>query len=191
MKMKSVTRKITLSGFRPIMFDRYPGDNKTELRPDQKMYLKEDGTIYLPALNIVSLLTAQNTSSAPKRFMDSRKYKVTAGGILSFTVISPDEIPFTRDGKEIVFEGFDSNEVCKRSGVYIRHDVARLDKGIPNPKVRPILPSPWELNFELKYFDNSEVSEELVHNLLEKAGIAIGLGTFRGVFGKFEVSKWE
>jgi len=190
-KLKSVTRRVTLHGVTDIMFDRYAGDNKTQLRDDQKLYLDSQRRIVLPALNIVSLLSAQNTPSAPKRFLDSRKYKAAAQAILSFTSISPAEIPFLRDGKPIEFGGFGPDGIDPKSGVYVAKHVARLEKGIPNPKSRPLLPKPWTLEFELHYFDNDEIKEETIQNLLIQAGMAIGLGTFRGVYGKYTVDKWE
>ena len=191
------TVQITLRGMGDIMFDRYAGDNKTQLRVDQKMYLAshleqlKDNTIYLPSLNIISLLSAQNTPSAPKRFLDSRKYKSVTQAILSYTAIEPQRIPFLRAGKPIVFTGLDANERDKKAGVYVHRAVARLDKGIPNPKERPVLQAPWSLEFALSYFQNGEVTLEQIQNLLIKAGVAIGLGTFRGVFGKFKVEKWN
>jgi hypothetical protein len=57
--------------------------------------------------------------------------------------------------------------------------------------VRPVLPTPWELAFELLFIQNEEVQEETVQNLLVRSGAAIGLGTYRGVYGKFVVVKWE
>lgn len=186
-----VTREITLRGVADMMFDRYAGDNKTELRPEEKMYFGRDGrTLVLPAANIMSLLTSQNTPSAPKRFLDPRKYKKVAQGILSYTVIQPHLIPLTREGKPVVFMGFDKDE-DPESGVYIQRSVARLDKGFPNPKVRPVLPVPWELAFQLLFYKNDEVQEETLRNLVIRGGISIGLGTYRGVFGKFMVDKWD
>jgi hypothetical protein len=189
-KSKTSVRKITLTGLTPIMFDRYAGDNKTQLTPDQKLYLNAKRQIVLPATNIMSLLTASNTPSAPKRFLDARTYKKTAAGILSYTNIAPYEIPFLRDGEPIVFGGFDSDGRDATSGCFIHHGVARLEKGIPNPKARPTLPTPWTLQFDLSYRQNPDVTEEMVLNLLDWSGAAIGLGTFRGVFGKF-VTTWE
>jgi hypothetical protein len=75
--------------------------------------------------------------------------------------------------------------------MYLDRRVARLDKGIPNPKERPVLPLPWELSFTLSIFPNKEIKEQEIMNLFSEGGIAIGLGTFRGVYGKFEVKKWE
>jgi hypothetical protein len=63
-----IERKITLCGINDIMFDRYAGDNKTQLEPYQKLYFKPGSRVIgLPALNIISFLTAHNTNSAPKR----------------------------------------------------------------------------------------------------------------------------
>lgn len=188
--VQAVTRKVVLRGLTDIMFDRYAGDNKTQLRPDQRMYLKHDGSLFLPNLNIVSLLTAVNTPSAPQRFL-GRAGKSTARAILSYTIVGPSEVPFMRDGRPIVFNGFDENGVDKAAAIYVRKDVARLEKGIPNPKERPVLSTPWELRFDLSLYPNTEVSEDTVQNLLIQGGLAIGLGTFRGVFGKFAVDAWE
>jgi hypothetical protein len=182
---------VTLNGLTDIMFDRYAGDNKTTLRVDQKLYLSNDATIVLPSLNVMSLLSAQNTPSAPKRFLDSRKYKAVAQAILSYVYITPFEIPFLRDGKPIQFHGLGADGVDKKAQVYTHHGVARLDKGIPNPKERPALGVPWQLRFVLSMFRNDEVQEETVQNLLIRGGMAIGLGTFRGVYGKFQVAQWE
>ena len=184
------THQITLTGTMDIMFDRYSGDNATELRTEKKLYLTEKNEIYLPSLNIISLLTAQNTESAPKRFLDPRKYKKVASAILSYVSISPSEILFLRDDKPIILGSFNEDGRDKLSGCYVHHSTARLPKGIPNPKARPVLPIPWQLKFELTHYENNEVQEETVQTLLIKSGVAIGLGTFRGVFGKYWML-WE
>jgi hypothetical protein len=187
-----ITRKVTLVGITDIMFDRYPGDNNTKLEPHQKLYLEpgESRVIGLPALNIISFLSAHNTNSAPKRLRDKRKYKDIANAMLSFVSIREQFIPFMRDGKPIVLGKFDGDR-DPVSGCYVHHSVARLDKGIPNPKVRPVLPLDWSLSFTLNIFPNREIKETDIQNLIEEGGRAIGLGTFRGVFGKFRVEEWE
>jgi hypothetical protein len=75
--------------------------------------------------------------------------------------------------------------------MYVDRSVARLDKGIPNPKVRPVLPLPWALQFTLTIYPNREIKEQEILNLYEEGGRAIGLGTWRGMYGKFIVSEWE
>lgn len=180
-----ISRKVLLAGIADIMFDRYPGDNETELPPEKKMYFMPDGeTVMLPAMNISSFLTAQNTDSAPKRLLDKRKYRSIASAILSFTAITPFEIPFISNGEPVKFSGFNDK-------FYVHCSVARLAKGVPNPKIRPVLRMPWELAFNLSIFPNNDFSEDLLYDLFVRGGLAIGLGTFRGVFGKFQVRTWE
>lgn len=188
-----IKRTVRLKGRTDIMFDRYAGDNSTKLEPHQKLYLSplDSRTIGLPAVNLMSLLSAHNTNSAPKRLRDKRKFKDIANACLSYVTISPGFIPFIRDEKPIQFGGFNSEERDPSSGCYVHRSVARLDKGIPNPKVRPVIPAPWEIEFTLELFPNGEIKEQEILNLLDEAGRAIGLGTFRGVFGKFEVVKWD
>lgn len=187
-----VTRKIELVGLSDIMFDRYPGDNDTKLEPHQKLYLEPGNTkvIGLPALNIMSFLSAHNTNSAPKRLRDKRKFKDIANAMLSFVSIREQFIPLIRNGKPIVLDKF-KDDKDPVSGCYVHRSVARLDKGIPNPKVRPVVPLDWGLIFTMDIFPNREIKEQDIMNLVEEGGRAIGLGTFRGVFGKFRIEKWD
>ena len=189
---QTITREVTLCGETEIMFDRYAGDNNTQLEPHQKFYLRPGDTriIGLPALNIMSFLTAHNTNSAPKRLRDKRKYKDICNACLSYVSINPSFIEFYRAGAPIQFGHFD-RDYDALSGCYVHYAVARLDKGIPNPKIRPVLPLPWEVSFTIRLFENKEIKEVELLNLFEEGGRAIGLGTFRGVFGKFLVTKWE
>lgn len=195
-RLELVTRTVRLTGLTDVMFDRYAGDNKTKLEWNQKIYLAP-GTnkLVIPTTNIVSFLSAHNTNSAPKRLRDKRAYKDIANACLSFTSISgpaehPGYIPFLRNNEPIVTGKF-SEDRDEASGIYLHRSVARLDKGIPNPKERPTLPLPWGVEFTLSIFPNKEIKEQEIRNLFEEGGLAIGLGTFRGVFGKFAVSHWE
>ncbi len=193
-----VCRRVTIQGLTPLMFDRYPGDNDTKLTPAQKLYFADDGTtIVLPSNNLMSFLSAKNTDSAPKRILDSRKYKKFTEACASYVLITAigdvgcEDLPICRDGEPIKFSGFGNDETCPTSGVYIRRDVARLEKGIPNPKVRPVLPLSWEISFQFQIFPNDQIQEQQVKNILEQGGLAVGIGTWRGRFGKFRVTQWE
>lgn len=195
-RLNTITRRVALTGLTPVMFDRYAGDNQTKLSWEQKIYLKPGTSdLCLPTLNLVSFFTAHNTNSAPKRLRDKRMYKGICNAILSFVNITAadgdtESIPFLRNGKPIKVGTFtDRND--PESGIYLHRAVARLDKGIPNPKERPVLPLPWAIEFDLTIYPNKEIKEQEIKNLLSEGGMAIGLGTFRGVFGKFEIAKWE
>lgn len=187
-----IRRRVRIVGTTDIMFDRYAGDNDTRLEPHQKLYLEpgDSRVIGLPAINLVSFLSAHNTNSAPKRLRDKRKYKDIANACLSFVEIGPSFIPFLRDDAPISLGKLDGDRDPK-SGVYVHRSSARLDKGIPNPKVRPVLPLPWALEFDFVMYPNREIKEQEIVNLFDEGGRAIGLGTFRGVFGKFVVERWD
>ena len=85
-------------------------------------------------------------------------------------------------------DGYDCDPV---SEVYVRHDVARLEKGIPNPKARPVLPLPWELHFTLTLWPNRQIQEQQLMNIFAEGLLCLGLGTWRGRYGKAEISLWE
>lgn len=194
-RLSCIQRKVRLVGLRPIMFDRYAGDNETKLNWKEKIYLIP-GTkkLCLPSINVVSFLSSHNTNSAPKRLRDARRFKHIANACLSFVDVQglhdPAYVEFTRNGKVITVGDF-VKDVDKKSGIYLDRRVARLEKGIPNPKERPVLPLPWELEFYLNIMPNAEIKEAEIKNLFEEGGLCIGLGTYRGVFGKFSVASWE
>ena len=187
-----IERKVLLCGIKPIMFDRYAGDNNTKLEPWQKLYLEpgDSRVIGIPAANIMSFLSAHNTNSAPKRLRDKRKYKDIANACLSFVELGQDFIPLLRAGKPITFGKFDKGH-DPESGCWIHYGVGRLDKGIPNPKERPVIPLEWKVAFTLRLYPNKEIQEQEIINLFDEGGRALGLGTFRGLFGKFQVEAWD
>ena len=96
-----IRRSVTLRGVNPIMFDRYAGDNQTQLEPQQKMYYLEDlKTLCLPSANISSFLSGENTVSAPRRLFGKR-FKDIAQACLSFVSIEPFLIPSEREADHL------------------------------------------------------------------------------------------
>ena len=189
--MRSVERQITLNGTAPILFDRYPGTNDSkDIPPEKKCYLTQDSHLYLPAINIMSFLAAE-TGSAPTVCL-GKQGKSIAAALAASVSINPFEIPFTRDGKPIVFgefvESADGQISDPLSGMTIVGHVARVKKAglsIPNPKIRPMLSPPWALSFKLSIAPHEKLSETLVEDLFTRGGQYIGLGTFRRFYGKF------
>lgn len=185
--MEKIVREVTLTGIRPIMFDRFPGSisKGQELKPIDKLNTAEDGeTVIIPAMNIISFLSSQNSESAAKRVI-GRGWNAIAKAALSFVEVSPEEIPIRKNGSIIT---------TKSDSISIHHAIARVKKGvlsIPQVKERPTISNPWEISFNLTLYTNKDLSEKTLRNLFEEGGLCIGLGTFRGVFGKFEVTKWK
>jgi len=184
MNIRQKKIKVTLVGITPIMFDRYSGNNKEQLDVMNKLYTDKEGFLVLPSTNILSFLSAQNTESATQRVV-GRGYKEVCKSALSYVQISPMDIYFLKDNKKI--HSSDDN-------IKINMSVAKIMKGklaIPNPKERPVLDVPWCLEFNITLQETPELNEVLLRKIFEIGGNAIGLGTFRGVFGKFKVQTWE
>jgi len=195
---KTKTCRVKIVGLLPLMFDRYAGDNKTQLEPQDKLYLDRDRTdpdggipVYLPSLNIASFLSATNTTSAPKVVFDAKTYKRVGMALASSVLINEQKIPITRNGEPILFYGLDENQRDDRAGIHIEHHVARVKGGIPNPKERPVIELPWEIEFSMSVFPNPELSEDLLVQVFSKGGMTVGFGTFRPFYGKFELDKLD
>lgn len=177
-------KKVVLTGIRPIMFDRYAGDNDTQLEDADKMYYLPDGkTLCMPSQNILSMLGSQNMECAAK-IVFGKGYQTKAKACGGFLDIDPLFIPITRKGKPVQFKGKFDGKV-----LYVDHSVARIKKSagviVPNPKSRPVLTTPWELTFTLEMYPNDVLNWEQVIKLFEVGGMRVGLGTWRGRYGKF------
>lgn len=174
--------KVQLVGLRPLMFDRYAGDNNTKLPVAEKMYLGEGGALMMPALNILSLLVAENTKSVCRQFF-GKNGKTIALGISSYTSIDPFDIPIWDNSGPIRFGGW--------NGQISQHKaVARVKGGIPNPKERPVLALPWHLEFDVEYFENKYCTLENLRQAFDMGG-TLGLGTFRPMFGRYQLAGFD
>lgn len=122
--------------------------------------------------------------------MSGKTYTKTANEFLAFVQVTPTHIPLTRNGEPIVFNEF-VGDLDEKAGIYVDRRVARLNKGIPNPKVRPVVKLPWELEFDLHILEEGDVREVTLKGYIARGGLALGLGTYRGVFGKFEMDMWK
>lgn len=180
--METTKINVQLSGLRPMMFDRYAGDNNTQLPPQEMMYLDQEGRLTIPALNIFSLLAAENTKSVCKQFF-GKQGRTIAMGIGAYIDIDPYEIIIKDDNGPIVFSGFNEQ-------IRVHQAVARLPKGVPNPKKRPVLVLPWHLSFSVIYQENRQCTLENLRQAFNYGGI-LGLGTFRPYFGRYKVIQWE
>lgn len=187
-KIRTKKIRIKLVGTTPIMFDRYSGNNQEQLEVMDKVYLDQSKKfLVIPSTNILSFLSATNTESAPQRVI-GRGYKKVCKAAQSFVQLTGEDIFILRDGKKI------EKQKAVDDGVVVVHSaIARIMKGslaVPNPKSRPLLSLPWEVNLVLTLYETPDLNEVLLRKLFDIGGLAIGLGTYRGVFGKFYVSEW-
>jgi hypothetical protein len=177
--------QVRLEGIRPLMFDRYSGDNNTQLAPEDKMYLDDKQGLMLPAVNLYSLLCAGGSDSVTNKFF-GKPGKNIALGIKSYTSIEPFEIPIEDDSGQIIFSEFGQR-------IYVAHHVARVPKGkllVPQSKQRPVLSLPWRLAFTVEYIQNNLCTLDNLRQAFDKGGV-IGLGTFRPFFGRYELTGFD
>jgi hypothetical protein len=181
-ELKTTTITALLRGIRPIMFDRYAGDNKTKLPVMEKFYTTPSGCLVIPILNVYSLLAAQNTPSVAKRFYGKQARDVALGvmSFVSIEAVNDDTLNapiLDKDGKAYTLQD---------SRVEILQHVARLKDGVPNPKERPMLPTGWQIKLQFNYQENTLLSLPCLQTMVEQGGI-LGLGTFRPIFGRYSV----
>lgn len=173
--------RIQLTGLRPLMFDRYAGDNSTQLPTAERMYLTNDLALVLPAINLYSLLCAENTKSVCRQFF-GKNGKTIALGISSYTTIEPFDIPICDDKGPVHFTEFNAQ-------ISVHRAVARLPRGIPNVKERPVLALPWRIEFTVTYIENQYCTENNLRQAFDMGG-TLGLGTFRPFFGRYALTGW-
>ncbi|TXH55521.1 MAG: hypothetical protein E6Q97_08700, partial [Desulfurellales bacterium] len=137
--------KVILIGLKPLLFDQYLGSNDIKSTAIEKVYWDREGFACIPALNLFSALTAENTKSVCKQFYGTRAKKIGMA-INSYLNIKQHTLTLERSGEKIHRDNFDS------AFEIIKH-VARLDKGIPNPKERPMLATPWSTSCDIEFYE--------------------------------------
>lgn len=177
--------ELKLESITDLMFDRYPGDNNTQLPVEKKLYIK-DNNVVLPSMNILSLLTAENTRSITKDHYGKKAASVLID-LRSSLTIEEAFLPIIKNGKPLIFNNEFDSERGGKLGIYVDRRVARLAKGVPNPKERPTISTPWEIKFTIELDANDTINTDEFVMLLRKGGRKIGIGTYRGVFGRFNV----
>ena len=175
-----------LVGARDLLFDRYPGDNDTKLKPHEKVYLNTANHCVVPVVNLYSCLTAENTKSVAK-FCYGKKAGNIRIGINSFVTITGDDENSPNRMAALIRDGDGKPITRDDPRITVETHVARLAKGVPNPKVRPCIHVPWSVTFHFRYLKNEFISREVLIDCLQQAGEIVGLGTFRPMFGKFVV----
>jgi len=185
METSNTTVTATLRGIRPIMFDRYPGDNKTKLEVLDKGYRNASDQYGIPTLNVFSLLTAQNTPSVAKLFYGKQARELALGVQAFCNIVADGDDPtfaLLQDGEGGTFD-------CKDERIQIVNHVARVTKGVPNPKERPMIPTGWRVVFHFELAENKFVKLPTLKRMVEEGGV-LGLGTFRPIFGRYVV-EWN
>jgi hypothetical protein len=173
-----VEAKVKLIGLKSLLFDRYHGNNQAKPEPIEKVYWSRHDEACLPQINLYSSLSAENTKSVAKMFY-GKNAKPLSMAVNNWLQIHQEDLILTRNGRPFHRSNFDSD-------FRIVHHVARLQKGIPNPKVRPLIDAPWQCEFDITFNPTPECNWPVMVKMLQQAGM-IGLGTYRPLYGTFQV----
>ena len=180
--------KVKIIGRIGLLTDRFITMSSDQIPPEQKLYLNEKNECVFPAINLMSFFYGDKPGGCAKRFEGKEGKKYQAVG-LAYTQIEPEIIPILRNGKPITFKKF-INGYDEDAKIRVLEHKALIQKGkliIPSPKIRPMIESPWEMNFSITVFKNALMDRQKIKNWLVRGGIEIALGTFRPVFGRFMV----
>lgn len=182
------TIKVSLSSLSDIQFDRFYGQEKDTRPADQKLYLGNNNEVVLPSENIYAFLFGETPAGCGKAFEGKRGKEYIRVG-QAHVVIDPSLIPFTRNDQPIIFKGFEGQDFyvsefaprTKSGSLSIKQDVRR----------RPVLRTPWELQFTIKLVKNGLIGEDRLYNWFMRGGVEIALCNYRPRFGRFVVAQWE
>jgi hypothetical protein len=166
------------------MFDQFKGQES--LPPEQKLYLSA-GTqnVILPSSNMEGFLASKSPpTSCLRAFVSNKEWNQIHGEIRGNVSILETEIPFTADGKPVVFDSW--------NGQIIKDErMARPSKTARVMATRPVLRLPWELEFTMVILENETVKEAKLKDWFVRGGYSVGLCANRPTFGKFEVTEWD
>lgn len=193
MEIKEVLIEVTLSGLAPLMFDRFFDHSGEERQPEEKLYL-ERGTnkLVMPAKNLEAFLTGERPPGAIK-ITEKKKandYLPYVKGHVSFTQSA---FPILDgDDQAIIFKDFTGQfEVDISSPRVIKSGLSIKQP----PKKRPVLNLPWGIKLVLRLVETplskGKITSEKLHAWFAIGGLVVGLGTYRPLYGRFQVERWE
>ncbi len=146
------------------------------------MYINSDGLVSQPASHIEGSLIKASTSF----IMKGRKTWKDA--IRGYCFVAPDMIPHRYNGgyveapdETLMDEPTENLSVSIMRVVVVRAAVARS---------RLLLAPGWKLDFQIDVVDD-QLPPEVLAQILEEAGRAVGIGDFRPRYGRFTVDSFE
>ena len=168
---------VSVKGTSPLLQHRFPEEDNPEHKSTRKklvhnaqddaekaLYRSPDGIVHQPATHLEMTMVKAATAfkmESKKTFKDAFK-----GGVF----VEPDTIPHK----------IQKWEVDKRPVVIQKARIMRA---------RPRFDK-WELDFTITVTDD-RISSNILKEILDYAGLYVGIGDFRPRFGRFMVTKFE
>lgn len=187
--MKTELYKIRFTGTRPLMFDKYLG-NDSKASWEEKLYLDTNNNVCFPAINIFGFLCSENSKSAVKMLHGKKAAPIVQSLSVNVNIVEQYIPIMGEDGKIL-----DESSICSKDddkGQIRKHcAVARIKKTastiVPNPKERPVLALPWSLEFTIEFEPDNNCRASTLEEVFKFGGKRCGIGTFRPFFGTFDV----
>lgn len=174
---------ITVDGSVPLLHHKFAGvgGSKTQIVYDPKerteagLYRDSDGKIYQPSVHFEGAFieaAKQFKWKGRKTYMDLFK-----AGVL----VDPIEIPFENPkNPEMNYNGGEG-KIDERPVVINKSRVLAW---------RPRWDS-WGFTFKVNVLLGNQIKDDVVKQVVEYAGMYIGIGDFRPKYGRFDVTKFE
>jgi len=188
-KLPTYEINVTLEGLADLMFDRFIDHSDEKRAPEEKLNKRDDGIIVMPSEYLWSFLFRQKAPVGCVKKFEKRKaadYLSYGEGMLR---IDPREIPIIKNGKEMVFMGFNGD-------VYV-HSSAPVTKASNGSTIkqevvhRPVISLPWSISFKLTLVENEIFTLDKLRNYFDNGGLLVALGAYRPRHGRFYVKEWE
>jgi hypothetical protein len=194
-RSKFITHKImaVLNGMAPILFDKFKDHSSPDLPEDQKLYVA-DGLLVLPAANLTSFLVGEYPAGIIKVDKGKKFAEFTRIVKSHLSFGSPAFPILDGQGREIKFDSLADRErwgTCLEGGL-TKSSGGKIIKQEAKP--RPFLKLPWKLAISINLFMtdcNKIVTPDVLQDWFIKGGVLVGLGSYRPLYGRFEVDSWE
>jgi len=187
--MDEIKISVTIESLSDIMFDQFFDHSKEPRPPEQKLYL--DGRqAGFPSINFMAFLFNQKGNSCATKFEGKKRNEYISIGF-SHISISPSHIPFLWKDKPVILKSLEDDE---RFYIFRGAPTTKMPGGgfiKQEAKPRPVLKIGWSLEFEITLFKNNLINDQKLRNWFEMGGIVIGIGTYRPLFGRFSIKKWD
>jgi len=173
---------VEIVGRDPILLHRYdvqevedksnaPKGSKKKKTDNLESYVYRDENSH--EIGIPGLCFKACLKDAAKNFQDPRSPRKCARDLVAASI---------RIGNFASFGTKTWAFVDRRRAVVQRNAVTRC---------RPAFPAGWSLRFIIEVIDPEYVSEQFLHDLVDRAGKSVGLGDFRPDFGTFRVTSFQ
>ncbi len=193
------TVKVTIRGTAPLLQHKFgaiqeaamtKGSRKNTGSQDwskewlDTMYTTRSGYLYQPATHIEGALQKAAVSFKVK----GGRGKSWKDPIKAYVYVTPDEILHLHDGQPILAPTDDlmANPTSTMSVSVMRCVVQRAAIA----RSRLMLTPGWELTFTVEVMDD-QVRPDVLKEVFEEAGRAVGIGDYRPRYGRFQVVTFE